>query len=74
MLIFIKAGPASKVVHKAIPCFAHRGSRAHFHSSSIVYAIPFLSDDGVSLHALWYTHFSKQLGAGDLYPGWLMGT
>lgn len=38
----------------------------------LIYGFPFLSDDGVT-HSLWYTHFSAQFWAGDLYPRWLQG-
>ena len=38
----------------------------------LILGVPLLSDDGVT-HAMWYTHFSAQLWAGDLYPRWLMG-
>lgn len=38
----------------------------------LLYGFPFLSDDSVT-HSLWYSHFSQQLWAGDLYPRWLPG-
>ncbi len=38
----------------------------------LILGIPFLSDDA-GFHAVWYTHFSHQLWAGDLYPRWLTG-
>ena len=37
----------------------------------LIFGIPFLSDDA-SFHSIWYSHFSKQLWSGDLYPRWLM--
>src|SRR5205823_6430575 len=38
----------------------------------LILGVPFLSDDA-GFHAVWYTHFSHQLWAGDLYPRWLAG-
>ena len=38
----------------------------------LIFGLPFLSDDA-GFHAVWYSHFSKQLWMGDLYPRWLMG-
>jgi hypothetical protein len=38
----------------------------------LIFGLPFLSDDA-GFHAAWYSHFSKQLWMGDLYPRWLMG-
>ena len=74
MLTFIKAGSASKVVQsKLFPILIIVAAGSIFTVPAIIYGIPFLSDDGVSHHALWYTHFSTQLWAGDLYPRWLMG-
>src|SRR5437870_450529 len=37
----------------------------------LIFGVPYLSDDGVT-HAIWYTHFSEQLWAGDFYPRWLV--
>jgi uncharacterized membrane protein len=37
----------------------------------LVFGLPFLSDDA-SFHSAWYSHFSKQLWSGDLYPRWLL--
>jgi len=37
----------------------------------LIFGLPFLSDDA-GFHAVWYSHFSKQLWMGDLYPRWLM--
>ncbi len=37
----------------------------------LIFGLPFLSDDA-GFHAAWYSHFSKQLWMGDLYPRWLM--
>src|SRR5215471_6999337 len=37
----------------------------------MIFGLPFLSDDA-AFHASWYSNFSKQLWAGDLYPRWLM--
>jgi hypothetical protein len=74
MLTFIKTGSASKVVQsKLFPILIIVAAGSIFTLPAIIYGIPFLSDDGVSHHALWYTHFSTQLWAGDLYPRWLMG-
>jgi hypothetical protein len=74
MLTFIRAGLASKVVQsKLFPILIIVAAGFIFTLPAIIYGIPFLSDDGVSHHALWYTHFSTQLWAGDLYPRWLMG-
>ena len=36
----------------------------------LIFGLPFLSDDA-SFHSAWYSHFSKQLWSGDLYPRWL---
>ena len=36
----------------------------------LVYGTSFLSDDGAT-HAVWYSHFSSQLWAGELYPRWV---
>jgi len=36
----------------------------------LIFGLPFLSDDA-SFHSVWYSHFSKQLWTGDLYPRWL---
>ncbi len=38
----------------------------------LVYGLPFHSSDGVQ-HAIFYSHFSSQLWAGEFYPRWLMG-
>jgi hypothetical protein len=74
MLTFIRAGSASKVVQsKLFSILIIVAAGFIFTIPAIIYGIPFLSDDGVSHHALWYTHFSNQLWAGDLYPRWLMG-
>src|SRR3979409_34623 len=74
MLSLIKAGPASKVFElKLFPIVVIAGAGLIFTLPAIIYGIPFFSDDGVSHHALWYTQFSTQLWAGDLYPRWLMG-
>ncbi|MDQ2975449.1 MAG: hypothetical protein M3R69_08575 [Acidobacteriota bacterium] len=74
MLTFIKSGSATKVVQsKLFPILVIVAAGLIFTLPAIIYGIPFLSDDGVSHHALWYTHFSTQLWAGDLYPRWLMG-
>ncbi len=37
----------------------------------LIFGLPFLSDDA-GFHAVWYSHFSKQLWMGDWYPRWLM--
>jgi hypothetical protein len=74
MLSLIKAGLASKVVQsKLFPIVVISAAGLIFTIPAIIYGIPFFSDDGVSHHAVWYTHFSMQLWAGDLYPRWLMG-
>jgi hypothetical protein len=39
---------------------------------TIVYGFPDVADDTVN-HVLWYTHFSKQLWSGEIYPRWLLG-
>jgi hypothetical protein len=73
-LTFIQAGPASKLFQaKLFPILLIAAAGLIFTLPAIIYGIPFLSDDGVSHHALWYTQFSTQLWAGDLYPRWLMG-
>ena len=74
MLSLIKAGPASKVIRsKLFPIVIISAAGLIFTIPTLIYGIPFFSDDGVSHHAVWYTHFSTQLWAGDLYPRWLMG-
>src|SRR3989442_1012802 len=74
MLLLIKAGPASKVIRsKLFPIVIVSAAGLIFTIPTLIYGIPFFSDDGVSHHAVWYTHFSTQLWAGDLYPRWLMG-
>src|SRR6267142_2420039 len=70
----IKAGSASKLIQsKLFPVVVIAAAGLIFTIPVIIYGIPFFSDDGVSHHALWYTHFSTQLWAGNLYPRWLMG-
>jgi hypothetical protein len=70
----IQAVSASKVVQsKLFPVAVIVAAGLIFALPVIIYGIPFFSDDGVSHHALWYTHFSAQLWAGDIYPRWLMG-
>jgi hypothetical protein len=74
MLSFIKAGPASKLLEsKLFPILFISAAGLIFTIPVVIYGIPFLSDDGVTHHALWYTHFSAQFWAGDPYPRWLMG-
>jgi hypothetical protein len=74
MLTFIKAASANKMVQsKLFPILIIVAAGLVFTIPAIIYGIPFLSDDGVSHHALWYSHFSTQLWAGDPYPRWLMG-
>jgi hypothetical protein len=38
---------------------------------ALLFSVPPLGDDWV-IHSLWYTQFSGQLWAGDIYPRWLM--
>src|SRR6267378_1726579 len=74
MLMLIKPGLASRVAKsKLFPILVITVAGLIFTIPTIIYGIPFFSDDGVSHHALWYIHFSTQLWAGDLYPRWLMG-
>ena len=73
MLTFIKAGASNLVQSKLFPILVIPAAGVIFTIPAIIYGIPFFSDDGVSHHALWYTHFSTQLWAADLYPRWLMG-
>jgi len=74
MLSLIKAGPASKVVQsKLFPIVFISAAGLIFTIPTLIYGIPFFSDDGVSHHALWYIHFATQLWDGNLYPRWLMG-
>src|SRR5712692_9621948 len=37
----------------------------------LFYGLPKFGDDSVA-HCSWYTHFAKQLWAGDFYPRWLI--
>ncbi len=74
MLSLIKRESAHKLAQtKAFPILVLTGAGILLTLPAIIYGIPYFSDDGVSHHALWYTHFSEQLWAGDLYPRWLMG-
>lgn len=36
----------------------------------LIFGFPFFSHDGTP-HAMWYSNFSEQLWAGELYPRWL---
>lgn len=36
----------------------------------LIFGFPFFSHDGTP-HALWYSNFSRQLWAGEIYPRWL---
>ena len=38
---------------------------------ALLFSVPPLGDDWV-IHSLWYTQFSGQFWAGDIYPRWLM--
>jgi hypothetical protein len=38
---------------------------------ALLFSVPPLGDDWV-IHSLWYTRFSGQLWAGDIYPRWLV--
>jgi hypothetical protein len=38
---------------------------------ALLFSVPPLGDDWV-VHSLWYTQFSGQLWAGDIYPRWLL--
>jgi hypothetical protein len=74
MLPLVKAGLAGRLFKsKQFPFVVIAISGLIFTLPVIIYGIPFFSDDGVSHHAVWYTHFSAQLWGGDLYPRWLMG-
>jgi len=39
---------------------------------TLLYGFPAYNHDGW-VHALWYSHFSEQLWAGEPYPRWLLG-
>ena len=74
MRSFIQAGSADKLVQsKLFSIMIIAAAGLIFTIPVIIFGIPFLSDDGVSHHAVWYTQFSTQFWAGDLYPRWLMG-
>jgi hypothetical protein len=74
MLPLIKIGLAQKLTQtKVFPLLVIAGAGFILTVPVIIYGIPFCSDDAVTHHAIWHTHFSAQLWAGDLYPRWLMG-
>jgi len=54
MLSLIKAGPASKVIRsKLFPIVIISAAGLIFTIPTLIYGIPFFSDDGVSHHAVW---------------------
>ena len=74
MLSVVRTGLAQKLVQmKVFPVIVIAAAGFILTIPAVIYGIPFFSDDGVTHHAIWYTHFSEQLWAGDLYPRWLMG-
>jgi uncharacterized metal-binding protein len=56
---------------KAKPVFAIAAAGIVLTLPVLIFGLPFLSDDA-GFHAAWYSHFSKQLWMGDLYPRWLI--
>lgn len=74
MLSLIKVASIHKLAQiKVFPILVIAGAGFVLTIPVLIYGIPFFSDDGVTHHAVWYTHFSEQLWAGNLYPRWLMG-
>ncbi|HEV7373402.1 MAG TPA: 6-pyruvoyl-tetrahydropterin synthase-related protein [Pyrinomonadaceae bacterium] len=73
MLSLIKVASIHKLVHKkGFPILVIAGAGFILSIPVVLYGIPFFSDDGVTHHAVWYTHFAEQFWAGDIYPRWLM--